>query len=73
MINELYIAVSAVLGLIVGLGIGIKGIKERDERIKELENELTISRNVVKSLNEDNVKLRKARKKNGGETDTTGL
>lgn len=67
MMAELYIAVSAVLGLIVGLGIGIKGRVERDERIKELENELTVQRNVVKSLNEDNVVLRKRLKKKGGE------
>lgn len=65
MMTELYIAVSAVLGLIVGLGIGIKGRVERDERIKRLEEELAVTRNVIKSLNEDNVKLRKAKKTKG--------
>lgn len=62
---ELTIAISIILGLAVGLLIGRNARHERDERIKELESELTTQRNVVKALNEDNVKLRKRIKKNG--------
>lgn len=62
---ELAIALAIVLGLAIGLLIGRNARRERDERIKELESELTIQRNVVKALNEDNVKLRKRMKKNG--------
>ena len=62
---ELSIAIGIVLGLAIGLLIGRNARRERDERIKELESELTIQRNVVKALNEDNVKLRKRMKKNG--------
>lgn len=59
MATEIFIAVSAVLGLIVGLGIGIKERAEYCEKVHELEGELIVSRNVIKALNEDNVKLRK--------------
>ena len=64
MTTELYLVIGIILGLAVGLLIGRNARRERDERIKELESELTIQRNVVKALNEDNVKLRK-RMKNG--------
>ena len=39
------------------------------ETVKSLEDELNMLRNVVKSLNEDNVKLRKKAKANGQEID----
>jgi len=48
-----------ILGLFVGIIISRKEIRKRDERIAELEEELKVSRNVIKSLNGDNVKLRK--------------
>lgn len=56
---ELSIAIGVILGLFVGLVIGRFEIRKRDERIAELEEELKVSRNVIKSLNGDNVKLRK--------------
>ena len=59
---ELAIAIGIIIGLAVGLLIDRNARKERDDKIAELEGELKVSRNVVKSLNEDNVKLRKARK-----------
>ena len=69
MINDLTITLAIVLGLAIGLLIGRNARLERDERIKELESELTIQRNVVKALNENNVKLRKRMKKNGTKED----
>ena len=66
---ELTIAISIILGLAVGLLIDRNARRERDERIRQLESELTIQRNVVKALNEDNVKLRKRMKKNGTKED----
>lgn len=65
---ELALALGIIIGLAVGLLIDRNARHERDEKIAELEWELKVSRNVVKSLNEDNVKLRKA-KKHGGKTD----
>jgi len=65
---ELALALGCIIGLAVGLLIDRNARRERDEKIAELEGELNVSRNVVKSLNEDNVKLRKARK-HGGKTE----
>jgi hypothetical protein len=48
-----------VVGLLIGLGIDRNARRDRDERISELERELTTQRNIVKSLDEDNVKLRR--------------
>lgn len=41
-----------------------------DAQIKQLHDEIKTQRNVVKSLNEDNVKLRKKLSKKKNETDT---
>lgn len=68
MTTELALAIGIIIGLAVGLLIDRNARKERDDKIAELEGELKASRNVVKSLNEDNVKLRKARK-HGGKTE----
>ena len=68
MTTELALAIGIIIGLAVGLLIDRNARRERDEKIAELEGELKVSRNVVKSLNEDNVKLRKARK-HGGKTE----
>lgn len=38
---ELTIAIAGIIGLIVGLAIGWDARKERDQRIRELENELS--------------------------------
>jgi hypothetical protein len=70
MITELYIAVAAILGIIVGMGIGIKGRKERDNTIAALEQDLQIKRNVCESQNETISRLRKKLdKRNAKETD----
>ena len=60
---ELYITASMLLGFMVGMWINRTAIRERDQRIDELEKEITTQRNVVKSLNEDNVNLRKRMKR----------
>lgn len=57
------ITIAGVIGLAAGMLIDRNARRERDERIKELEQEVITQRNVVKSLNEDNVKLRKQNKK----------
>lgn len=66
MTTQLTIAIAGIIGLIIGLLIDRNARRERDERIKALENEVTVQRNVVKALNEDNVKLRRRLKKKGG-------
>lgn len=63
---KLTIAIAGIIGLFIGLMIDRNARRERDERIKALENEVTVQRNVVKALNEDNVKLRRRLKKKGG-------
>lgn len=70
MITELYIAVAAILGIIVGMGIGIKGRKERDNTIAALEHELNVKRNVCESQNATISRLRKKlEKRNAKETE----
>lgn len=66
MITELYIAVAAILGIIVGMGIGLKGRKERDERIAALEHELNVKRNVCDLQNATISRLRRKLEKKGG-------
>ena len=56
---EIAISVSAIIGLVVGLYANHKGIKERDERIHELEGELTVKQNVAESLNATVQRLRR--------------
>lgn len=68
--NDLYIAIGILLGLVVGLLIGHKGRKERDERIAELEKEITVKQNVVEAQNGTISRLRKKiDKKKGGQCD----
>ena len=79
-----YFVIGLCLGLVVMAVIGDKAHKaqieelrkkiERDsqfhyESVSKLEDELATQRNVVKSLNEDNVRLRKKAKKNETKTD----
>lgn len=67
---EITIAMAGIIGLIVGLMIGRSARKERDERIRQLEGELTVKQNVCESLNDTVQRLRKKLdKKKGGNTD----
>lgn len=56
---EIAIAVSAIIGLCLGLYANHKGIKERDERIHELEGELAVKQNVCEAQNATIGRLRK--------------
>lgn len=62
---EIAITISAIIGLCIGLYANRKGIKERDERIAELEHEITVKQNVVESQNATIGRLRKIAKKKG--------
>lgn len=66
---ELAIMIGGVVGMIIGIIISDKGREERDERIKELEGELTVKQNVIESQNDTIIRLRKKIKKKGYETD----
>ena len=66
---ELYIAISGIIGLIVGLMIDRNARKERDERISELERELITMRNVAEAQNDTICRLRKKICKKGGNGD----
>lgn len=69
---EITIAMAGIIGLVVGLAIDRNARKERDERIKELEGELTVKQNVCDSLNETVQRLRKKldKKKGGNNVNT---
>lgn len=67
--TDLYTTIGILLGLVVGLLIGHKGRKERDERIAELEKEITVKQNVVESQNGTISRLRKKLKKKGNDAD----
>ncbi len=56
---EIAITISAIIGLCIGLYANHNGIKERDERIHELEGELTVKQNVAESLNATVQRLRR--------------
>lgn len=64
--TALYITIAAFVGFAVGIAAGYKF---GNKRVAELKKEVTIQRNVVKSLDEDNIKLRKRLKKKGYDTD----
>lgn len=67
---ELTIVIAGIIGLAIGLMIDRNARRERDERITELEKELTRYRNVAESQNETIGRLRKKLdKKKGGNTD----
>ena len=67
---ELTIVIAGIIGLAIGLMIDRNARRERDERITELEKELTTIRNVAESQNETIGRLRKKLdKKKGGKTD----
>lgn len=66
---ELAIAISGLVGLFIGLAIGKNGRKERDQRITELEKELTTIRNVCDAQNDTINRMRKKIKKKGYDTD----
>ena len=56
---EIAITISAIIGLCIGLYANRKGIKERDERIHELEGELAVKQNVCEAQNATIGRLRK--------------
>ena len=56
---ELCICGGILLGLIVGMYIGHAAREERDQKIAELEGELTVKRNVCESNNATISRLRK--------------
>ena len=66
---ELYITVSLLLGFIVGLAIDRNARRERDQRINDLEQQLTVKQNVMESQNATIGRLRKKLNKKGGLTD----
>jgi uncharacterized membrane-anchored protein YhcB (DUF1043 family) len=66
---ELYIAISGIIGLIVGLMIDRNARRDRDQRISELERELTTMRNVAEAQNDTIGRLRKKIGKKGGNGD----
>jgi uncharacterized membrane-anchored protein YhcB (DUF1043 family) len=43
------ITISIIIGLIVGLLIGHAGRRQRDRRIRELENEISVNQNVMEA------------------------
>lgn len=64
------ITIAGIIGLVIGLMIDRNARRERDERITELEKELTTIRNVAESQNETIGRLRKKLdKRNGGKTE----
>lgn len=56
---EIAIVVGGIIGLALGLYASRKGIKERDERIHELEGKLTVKQNVCEAQNATIGRLRK--------------
>lgn len=56
---EIAIAIGGIIGLALGLYASRKGIKERDERIHELEGELAVKQNVYEAQNATIGRLRK--------------
>lgn len=70
MTHELTTATAGIIGLIIGLMIDRNARKERDEKIRQLEGELTVKQNVVESQNATIGRLRKKlEKRNGRETE----
>lgn len=69
MTTELYLVIGIILGLAVGLLIDRNARKERDERIKKLEGEMTVKQNVVESQNATIGRLRKKLDKKNGKAD----
>lgn len=70
MTTELYLVIGIILGLAVGLLIDRNARKERDERIKELENELNVKQNICDSNNDTINRLRRENDKLKGKTKT---
>ena len=67
--TELYIAIGIIIGLCIGLVIDRNARRERDQRISELERELTTMRNVAEAQNDTICRLRKKICKKGGNGD----
>ena len=59
MTTQLTIAFAGIIGLIIGLLIDRNARRERDEKIRQLEGELTVKQNVVESQNATIGRLRK--------------
>lgn len=63
------IAISIIIGLIIGLIIGHAGRRQRDRRIRELENEVSVNQNVMEAQNDSINRLRRSleKRKKGGQ------
>ena len=63
------IAISIIIGLVVGLAIGHAGRRQRDKKIAELENEISVNQNVMEAQNDSINRLRRSleKRKKGGQ------
>lgn len=63
------IAISIIIGLCIGLAIGHIGRRQRDKRIAELENEISVNQNVMEAQNDSINRLRRSleKRKKGGQ------
>ena len=63
------IAISLIIGLCIGLAIGHIGRRQRDKRIAELENEISVNQNVMDAQNDSINRLRRSleKRKKGGQ------
>ena len=62
------ITISIIIGLCIGLAIGHAGRRQRDRRIRDLENEISVNQNVMDAQNDSINRLRRSleKRKKGG-------
>ena len=63
------ITISIIIGLCIGLLVGHMGRRQRDRRIRELENEISVNQNVMEAQNDSINRLRRSleKRKKGGQ------
>lgn len=63
------IVIYIIIGLCIGLAIGHAGRKQRDKKIAELENEISVNQNVMDAQNDSINRLRRSleKRKKGGQ------
>lgn len=63
------ISISIIIGLCIGLAIGHAGRQQRDKKIAELENEISVNQNVMDAQNDSINRLRRSleKRKKGGQ------